>query len=89
MAVRLPAINVGRFIRTDIAPLIPGGSEVAERVNGVIKDVKAGVASGQDIMTATKAAVTEVNVAEKQKQYVTLALIGGGLLLLFIMFRRR
>lgn len=89
MGIALPKLQVGRFLRKTVAPLIPGGADVADRVNGVIKDVKAGVASGSDIVTATKASITEANVQFEQRKYITYAVILGAAVLLIYLARRR
>jgi ElaB/YqjD/DUF883 family membrane-anchored ribosome-binding protein len=89
MGIALPKIQVGRFLRKSVAPLIPGGADVAERVNGVIKDVKAATASGTNIVDATKASITEANVQAEQRKYLTIALVlAAGLLLVYLARRR-
>ena len=89
MGIALPKIQVGRFLRKNVAPLIPGGADVAERVNSIIKDVKSGTNSGQDVLTSTKAAITEANVQyEKRKYLYIIAAIAGGLLLIYLARRR-
>jgi len=89
MGIALPKIQVGRFLRKTVAPLIPGGADVAERVNGVIKDVKAGVAAGNDIVTQTKASITEANIQFERNKYMTYVLFIGAAILLVYLARRK
>lgn len=89
MGIALPKLQVGRFLRKEVAPLIPGGASVADRVNGIIKDVKTGMDSGKDVLSSTKAALTEANVQyEKRKYLYIIAAIAGGLLLIYLARRR-
>lgn len=89
MGIALPKLQVGRFLRKTVAPLVPGGEAVADRVNGIIKDVKSGVQSGSNIIDATKASITQANVDyEKRKYLYIVAAIGAGLLLIYLARRR-
>lgn len=89
MAISLPKIQVGRFLRKSVAPLVPGGAEVAERVNSIIKDVKTGVASGQNVIDSTRASITEANVQAEQRKYLTIGVAVLFALLLVYLARRR
>jgi len=89
MGIALPKLQVGRFLRKSVAPLVPGGAEVAERVNSIIKDVKTGVQSGTNIIDATKASITEANVQAEQRRYLAIgAALLVGLLLIYLARRR-
>lgn len=84
----LPKINVGRFLRKEVAPLIPGGAEAAEAVNGIIKDVKGRTAGGQELIPATQAAIHNAHSEKAKREITTWVLVGAGVLVLVLMLRR-
>lgn len=90
MGIRLPSIQIGKFISREIAPLIPGGEEAAESINRILNKIKGKTAAGANVVPATRAALEEINAESQKKRLLTYALIGGGaLLFLFLVMRRR
>jgi len=85
----LPKIAVGRFLRKTVAPLIPGGADVAERVNGVIKDVRDRIETGENIIPATRGALTQINEGERKKQLLQFGIAAAAVVLLVFLLRRR
>lgn len=88
MGIKLPKIQIGRFLRKTVAPLIPGGSTVAESVNSVIKAVKGKTSAGQNVVPATQAAIVQVNEDAQRKQLITWGLIAAGVVLLILVVRK-
>jgi hypothetical protein len=90
MGIKLPKINIGRFLRKTVAPLIPGGSEVAEKINTAIKSVKGQKPQGPaQVVNASASALEQINKDEKSRQLMWIGLAAAGVLLIVLLTRRR
>lgn len=87
MGIKLPNLQIGRFLRTEVAPLIPGGEKAAEGINSIIKTVKGKTSAGASVVPATQEAIRQVNVEEQKRQMMTWLLVGGAVIVVILFVR--